>query len=92
MHIFHESHATSTEHEGVIYEADKDGIIDVPQDVGETFLRRPGWHAEGWTPELTDEEKLAAEDAEKQALRDEVDELKREVAALKRNAAKPARR
>jgi hypothetical protein len=92
MQIFHEAGATSTEHDGVTYEADENGILDVPQDVGELFVRRPGWHEVGWTPELTPEELVAAEVAEKDELRHRIAVLEGEVAELKGKVGNTAKR
>ena len=84
MQIFHEAHASAITHDDVVYPADRDGNIDVPQHVGEAIIRRPGWHVAGWEPTLTD-----AEQAEKDAV--EKAELVARVATLERELAKRPR-
>jgi hypothetical protein len=88
MQIFHEGGASSTQHDGITYEADGSGIIDVPQSIGELFVRRPGWHEVGWTPEVTDEEKAAADAAELIELRQTVEDLTGRLNHLERELLK----
>lgn len=58
------THAIS--HNGKQYTADNDGWFDVPDEVGQFFISRPGW----CSPEMVDEEVVAgrirADDSERQ--------------------------
>ena len=42
-------------HEGEVYDREKDGSFEVPDEVGRVFLSRVGWH-EGLPPFAPDEE------------------------------------
>lgn len=81
MQIFHEARATSTTHDGVEYEADEDGVIEVPHEAGVEITKRAGWHQVGWKPELTPEQREIQ-------LYERVDALEVEVADLKAALAK----
>lgn len=86
MQIFHDAGASSISHEGETYEADENGRITVPEDLGRTLTRGPGFHQYLGEPELTEDE--LEESVSKTELMDRVIELEETVKDLKAELAK----
>lgn len=74
-------------HDGVSYDPDADGHVEVPEEVGRVLVRFPHLSAYTGPPEPTPEEAEAAEKAE---LRARVEELEKALAeSNSRRARKP---
>lgn len=80
MLIHHDANVSSVTHKGETYEADANGQIEVPQDVGIELSKFAGWHQWVGKAEETVEEIVEREKAD---LLHRVEELEAEVERLK---------
>lgn len=73
MRIVHESGARSFGHGETQYKATKEGVFDVPEEVGRDLVRRAGWSE--WTgddPVITRDQRIAELEAQLQNERAEL--------------------